>query len=228
MSRAERLLSLLQALRRRRRPVAASTLAEELGVSRRTLYRDVAALRAQGADVAGEAGIGYELRPGFTLPPLMFTPDERDALALGALWVARNGDPALADAAMGAMAKIAAVSSDGSGDFIDSPALLPGRRRLAEPSDAWIPILREALRSERRLRLGYVDAKGRSTERVIWPIALGFLNGVRVVAAWCETRLAFRHFRVDRMRELEPLRDRYPRRCRALMADWRRQESIDE
>ena len=228
MSRAERLLSLLQALRRRRRPVAASTLAEELGVSQRTLYRDIAALRAQGADVAGEAGVGYELRPGFTLPPLMFTPDERDALALGALWVARNGDPALADAAKGAMTKIAAVSPDASGDFIDSPALLPGRARAAEPSDGWIPMLREALRSERRLKLGYVDANGQSSERVIWPIALGFLDGVRVVAAWCETRLAFRHFRVDRMRALEPLRDRYPRRRRALLAEWRRVEGIDD
>ena len=84
MSRAERLLSLLQALRRRRRPAAASALAQELGVSQRTLYRDVAALRAQGADVAGEAGVGYQLKPGFTLPPLMFTPDELDALAHGA------------------------------------------------------------------------------------------------------------------------------------------------
>ena len=227
MSRAERLLSLLQALRRRRRPVAASTLAEELGVSRRTLYRDVAALRAQGADVAGEAGIGYELRPGFTLPPLMFTPDERDALALGALWVARNGDPALADAAMGAMAKIAAVSSDGSGDFIDSPALLPGRRRLAEPSDAWIPILRMAMRGEKRVRLAYVDASGAPTTRMIWPIALGFLDGVRVVAAWCETRAGFRHFRVDRMRALEAQETRYPRRRRALLAEWRRLEGLE-
>src|SRR5579863_3556013 len=120
MSRAERLLSLLQALRRRRRPVAAAALAEELGVSQRTLYRDIAALRAQGADVAGEAGVGYQLRPGFTLPPLMFTAEELDALSLGALWVARNGDSALASAANNAMSKISAVAPEGTSEFLDS------------------------------------------------------------------------------------------------------------
>jgi len=228
VSRAERLLSLLEALRHRRRPVAAATLADELGVSQRTLYRDVASLRAQGADIAGEAGVGYELRPGFTLPPLMFTPDERDALALGALWVARNADPALADAARGAMAKIAAVSPDGAADFIDAPALLPGRGREAAPSDVWLPMLREALRSERRVKLAYVDASGAPTERVIWPIALGFLDGVRVIAAWCETREGFRHFRVDRMQGVEPQGGRTPRRRRALLAEWRAAEGLGD
>src|SRR5271166_5644528 len=109
MSRAERLLDLMQNLRRRRRPVAGSALAEELGVSLRTLYRDVAALQAQGAEIEGEAGFGYVLKPGFTLPPLMFTVDEVEALALGARWVETRADAGLARSARDALGKLGAV-----------------------------------------------------------------------------------------------------------------------
>src|SRR5215472_5836791 len=109
MSRAERLLDLMQALRLRRRPVAGQALAAELGVSLRTLYRDIAALQAQGAWIEGEAGLGYVLRPGFMLPPLMFSEDEIAALVLGSRWVAERGDAELALAARHALAKIAAV-----------------------------------------------------------------------------------------------------------------------
>lgn len=109
MSRAQRLLDLIQILRRHRRPVAGAALASELGVSLRTLYRNVASLQAQGADIAGEAGLGYVLRPGFTLPPLMFNVEEIEALALGSRWVAARADSPLAGAARNALAKIAAV-----------------------------------------------------------------------------------------------------------------------
>ena len=227
MSRAERLLQLLQALRRRRRPVAAAALAEELAVSQRTLYRDISALRAQGADVAGEAGIGYQLRPGFMLPPLMFTAEELDALALGALWVARNGDSALASAANDAMAKISAVAPEGTSEFMDSPTLLPGYQRAAGPGDVHMPALRAGMREERRVILAYVDKKGAATRRVIWPIALGFFEGARVVAAWCETRKAFRHFRIDRMNQVDVTPERYARRRRVLLAEWRKSEGLE-
>ena len=109
MSRTYRLFELLQMLRRRRRPVSGAELAREAGVSLRTLYRDVAALQAMGAEVDGEPGVGYVLRPGFLLPPLMFSEEELEALALGAKWVARRTDDALSDAARNAMTKIAAV-----------------------------------------------------------------------------------------------------------------------
>ena len=226
-SRAERLLDLLQALRGRRVPVAASTLAETLGVSTRTLYRDIQSLRAQGADIAGEAGIGYLLRPGFTLPPLMFTPEELDALALGARWVKQNGDTTLAKAAQQAMVKIAAVAPRDSGEFIDTPTQLVGGAREPAQGDAWMPKLREAMRAERKVALDYVDAKGAPTRRVIWPVALGFLSDYRVVAAWCETRAAFRHFRVDRIAALDIASERYPRRRRALLAEWRKADGIE-
>src|SRR5262245_46311898 len=109
MSRSERLLDLLQILRRHRNPVAAQMLADELGVSLRTIYRDVATLQHQGASIDGEPGIGYVMRPGFMLPPLMFSEEEIEALVLGSRWVARRGDKKLAEAGRNALAKIAAV-----------------------------------------------------------------------------------------------------------------------
>jgi predicted DNA-binding transcriptional regulator YafY len=224
--RAERLLELLQALRARRTPVAATTLAEKLAVSLRTLYRDIQALRAQGADIAGEAGVGYLLRPGFTLPPLMFTPEELDALALGARWVGRNGDSALAEAAARAMVKIAAVAPKDSGEFLDAPTQLVPPTRDPGRENEWMPKLREGMRTERRIALDYIDAKGEPTRRVVWPVAVGFFGDLRMVAAWCETRAAYRHFRVDRIADLQILTERFPRRRRALLAEWRKAEGL--
>lgn len=109
MARSERLLSLLQVLRRYRRPVRGQALAEELGVSIRTLYRDIASLQAQGAMIEGEPGVGYLMKPGFMLPPMMFRSEELDALVLGMRWVADRCDRTLSDGALSALAKIAAV-----------------------------------------------------------------------------------------------------------------------
>ena len=136
MSRSERLFSLLQALRRFRRPVSGKALAQELGVSMRTLYRDIATLQAQGADIAGEPGVGYVLRPGFILPPLMFSEDEIEALVLGSRWVADRGDDLLGSAAQNAIAKIAAVLPAELRESLDAANLLPGpgRRVVAERS----------------------------------------------------------------------------------------------
>src|SRR6266705_5570418 len=112
MSRSQRLLDLIQVLRRHRRPVTGSVLAEATGVSLRTLYRDIETLKAQGAHIDGEAGIGYVLRPGFMLPPLMFSEEEIEALVLGSRWVSDRADTPLGDAARNALAKIAAVLPD--------------------------------------------------------------------------------------------------------------------
>jgi len=109
MSRAQRLLDLIQLLRGYRRPVSGAVLAEALGISLRTLYRDIETLNAQGAQIDGEPGVGYVLRPGFMLPPLMFSEDEIEAIVLGSRWVADRTDAALSDAARSALAKISAV-----------------------------------------------------------------------------------------------------------------------
>jgi predicted DNA-binding transcriptional regulator YafY len=227
MSRAERLLDLMQNLRRRRRPVAGSALAEELGVSLRTLYRDIAALQAQGAAIEGEAGFGYVLKPGFTLPPLMFTLDEVEAMALGAQWVEGRADEGLAGAARDALAKIAAVLPVERAAALDWPTLLAGAGHAGEAESAALPVIRKALAEEHKLRFAYADKDGRPSDRLVWPVAVGFFDSSRMLAAWCETREAFRHFRLDRMASVVLLDEKPPKARRTLLKDWRRAEGLE-
>lgn len=233
MSRAERLLSLIQLLRRHRRPVSGQTLATELGISLRSLYRDIASLQAQGAAIDGAPGFGYVLQPGFMLPPLMFTQDEIEALVLGSRWVADRGDARLAGAARQALAKIGAVLPEEMRQVLDSSALLVGPAVLAPPpgtppsaGDSELGTLRLAIRNEHKLQLRYRDASGRETDRAVWPIALGFFERVRVLVAWCELRQELRHFRTDRIVGVMALEQRYPRRRQVLLREWREAEGI--
>lgn len=223
MSRSDRLLELVQALRRRRRPVSGRTLADELGVSLRTLYRDIGTLQAQGADIAGEAGVGYVLRPGFLLPPLMFSEDEIEALVLGSRWVAKRTDDRLGGAARNALAKIAAVLPADLREALDASPLLVGSGQAAAID---LTVVREAIRTECKIAIRYRDGGGAATERVVWPFALGFFDQARVIGAWCELRSDFRSFRIDRVVELTPTVVRYPRRRRYLLKAWREREGI--
>jgi predicted DNA-binding transcriptional regulator YafY len=227
MPRSERLLALLQALRRRRRPVSAAALAEELATSVRTIYRDIATLRAQGGAIEGEAGIGYVLRPGYELPPLMFDAAEIEALVLGCRWVMNRTDENLAAAARDALAKISAVLPSALREDAEFAGLLVGPGGSPPVHVELMPI-RTAIRAEHKLRLTYRDAGDAATERVVWPIALAFFDHVRVVAAWCEMREDFRHFRSDRIVAAADTGERYPTRRRALMAAWRAAEHIPE
>jgi predicted DNA-binding transcriptional regulator YafY len=226
MSRSERLFSLLQALRRYRRPVSGKALAAELGISMRTLYRDIATLQAQGADIEGEPGLGYVLRPGFILPPLMFSEDEIEALVLGSRWVADRGDDLLGSAARNAIAKIAAVLPAGLRENLEAANLLaaPGQRIAAGIVD--LAVVRKAIRTERKVSIRYRDGRGTASQRMIWPFALGFFDRVHVVVAWCELRQDFRHFRTDRIASLSVAETRYPRRRQALLKEWRLAEDI--
>jgi predicted DNA-binding transcriptional regulator YafY len=226
VSRSERLLDLIQALRRRRRPVSGQTLAAELGISIRTLYRDIATLQAQGAPIEGEPGLGYVLRPGFMLPPLMFSEDEIEALVLGSRWVADRADDRLSAAARDALAKIAAVLPADLNDNLDTSTLLVGPGERAPSDGIDIGLVRGAIRAERKLGIAYRDGKGARSERIIWPFALGYFDKVRVVVAWCELRNNFRHFRTDRIVDLTPTDARYPRRRLALLKQWRETEGI--
>lgn len=225
MSRATRLLNLLQSLRRRRRPVTAEELAAELGVSVRTVYRDVAALAEQGASIEGAAGLGYMLRPGFFLPPLRFTEDELDALILGLRLVAQRGDESLGAAAEDALSKVAAVLPKEDSHAAATSGLLAAPRAQETPH---LAVVREAIRDEQTLRLSYVDKKGRASDRVVWPVAIGFFEAAEVLAAWCETRRDFRHFRLDRIQDAAPTGARIPRHRRVLLADWRAREGLGE
>jgi predicted DNA-binding transcriptional regulator YafY len=227
MSRSARLLNLIQCLRARRRPVTAATLADELGISLRTVYRDVATLVGEGVPIEGEAGLGYVLRPGFLLPPLMFGDDEIDAIVLGLRWVSQRGDKSLAAAARDAGAKIITVLPPDLREKAENAGLVSGTSRPPLPSLDLTP-LRRAIREERKLRLSYADANGRRSERVVWPFALAFFEHVRVLATWCETRRDFRHFRTDRIADATMLGERYPRRRRVLVSDWRAREGMGE
>ena len=228
MSRSERLLALIQVLRRHRRPVSGQRLADEMQVSLRTVYRDLRTLAEQGAPIEGEAGIGFVLRPGFLLPPLMFRDEELEALVLGSRWVAEQSDPDLATAAQDVVAKIMTVLPEPLKERVEYTALfpVPAEERAQDVVDG--KLLREAMRRERKLRLVYRDGEGRRTRRVIWPLALAFYERVRVLVAWCETRKGFRHFRTDRIVSAELLADPLPRRRRLLLREWREQEGLPD
>ncbi len=227
MSRTERLLELLQILRRHRAPVAGSTLAADLNVSLRTLYRDIATLQGQGAEIEGEPGLGYVLRPGFMLPPLMFSIDELEALILGAGWVGKQrDDQRLSKAAGNALTKIAAVLPPDLRRELDSGTLyvVPSRQlpTAVDPS-----LLRDAIRKEHKIRIAYRDDGGHETERVIWPFVIGFFEQHKTVGAWCELRQDYRHFRIDRIASLAATGERAPKRRHALLKEWRERMQAD-
>lgn len=226
MSRTERLFDLMQLLRRHRYPVSGAFLACELGISLRTLYRDIAILQAQGAQIEGEAGVGYLLRPGFMLPPLMFSEEEIEALVLGSRWVTKRGDSKLKVAASNALAKIAAVLPEDLRHTLDTSGLLVGPGDPVAAKDEELLLIRQAIRSERKLSLVYLDVNERETERIIWPFALGFFERVRIIVAWCELRQDFRHFRMDRVKSVSLLSFRYPERRQALLKKWRKIQNI--
>lgn len=227
MSRAERLLDLVQLLRRHRRPVSGRRLAEELGVSIRTLYRDIVTLQGQGAPIEGEPGLGYVLKPGFMLPPLMFGEDEIEALLLGSRWVADRADGPLALAARDAMAKIVAVLPQDLTRKVEDAVLMVGPGRALESTTAIdLALLRRTIRAERKALIAYGDGAGQGSERIVWPLALSFFDHVRILIAWCELRRDFRHFRADRIERFEPIEMRYPERRAVLLKRWREKEGI--
>jgi predicted DNA-binding transcriptional regulator YafY len=228
MSRAERLLELLQVLRGYKRAVTSEKLASKLGISVRTLYRDIASLQAQGADIRGEPGLGYVLKPGFTLPPLMFTQDEIEALVLGSRWVAESADHELAAAAKQVMNKISAVLPTELRIALETSALLVGPQdnQLHIQRSSTLLGVRRAINQECKLRIMYADGKGEESKRTVWPFALGFFNGIQMLVAWCEIREDYRHFRIDRIVALQPSKVRYPRRRLEMLKDWREREGI--
>ena len=161
------------------------------------------------------------LKPGFTLPPLMLSVEEVEALTLGALWVGERADSELAKAAEGALAKLAAVMPPDRAELVAAPSSLVGPGGRSAQGDAHLTPIRAAIRGERKLALDYVDAGGAKTRRVVWPMAISYFDAALILVAWCETRAAFRHFRVDRIETAEQRPERTPRRRRALLADWK-------
>lgn len=229
MRRTERLFQIIQILRGARAPVTAQSMAGELETSLRTIYRDVAELLAQRVPIRGEAGVGYMLDQGFDLPPLMLTPDEIEAAVLGARWVSARGDPALKRAARDLITKIGAVIPEHLRPFLLEPALTtPEAPRMLAEDAVDMSRVRAAIRGQTKIVLLYRDEADRETRRTIWPVAVGYYETVRIIAAWCELRQDFRHFRTDRVSDAEFLEERYPGRKALLRAEWRKRSSLND
>lgn len=222
MRRADRLFQIIQVLRRSRRPVTADAIALELETSKRTIYRDIADLMGQRVPIRGEAGVGYVLDGGFDLPPLMLTPDEIEAAVLGAQWVAGRGDPALARAALDLIAKISAAVPERLRPLALEPSARPATRWNIAPDGLDMALVRHAIRNGRKIALTYSDEQERTTQRTVWPFAVGYHETVRLLIAWCEVRADFRSFRTDRVTGATFLDDRSPERPAALRARWRK------
>jgi predicted DNA-binding transcriptional regulator YafY len=220
MRRADRLFQIIQILRRSSRSVTAAVLAKELEVSKRTVYRDVADLMAQRVPIEGEAGLGYLLAADYDMPPLMLTPDEIEAVMLGAQWVAGRSDKALSNAAKDVIAKISAVVPERLRPFMLEPSVgvKPAMHAPEEGVDA--SSLRSAIRKGAKLRLHYRTDAGVETERTVWPVILGYDETSRVLIAWCELRQGFRHFRTDRVIKAEALTELNGLRPGELRRRW--------
>ena len=227
MSRFYRLFEIVQILRAAPRPVTAAELARRLEVTPRTVYRDMAALQARSVPVAGAAGIGYVMGKGFDLPPLAFTAEEADAIAVGLALVRRTGDAGLERAAAGAAAKISAVAPPPHAGGGADASLYASPWGVADEGAVSLADLRQAIADEVKLGLDYGDGAGRLTARTVWPIALVYYAEVAVLAGWCELRQDFRHFRSDRIRACTRLDEPFGRRGRALRAEWRQLHGIE-
>jgi predicted DNA-binding transcriptional regulator YafY len=220
MRRSDRLFDIIQRLRAAGRPTTAATLAAELEVTPRTVYRDIATLQARRVPIEGAAGVGYFLRKGFDLPPLMFTIDEVEAIAVGARLVRRLKDPKLQEAANTVLAKVTVVVPERLRRHIaDTPVYVsPGIAAEAEGAD--LAEVRAAIRDSRKLFIAYADEQGRRTNRVIWPIAMAYYVDVTLVGAWCELRADYRNFRVERIQSSKVLEEHFDQHGGRLFREW--------
>lgn len=221
MRRADRLFQIIQILRRSSRPVTAGDIAGELEVSPRTIYRDIADLIGQRVPINGEAGFGYVLDDAFDMPALMLTPDEIEAAVLGAQWVAQRGDPILAIAARDLISKITTIVPERLRPFAADPPIGTGAAPAMRLDGIDIARTRAWIRDGRKILIEYRDEHGEESRRVIWPVIVGFFDHARVLAAWCELRQDFRHFRTDRIVAATFLEERHGSRPGELRSRWK-------
>jgi predicted DNA-binding transcriptional regulator YafY len=226
MRRADRLFAIVQYLRGRRLTTAAQ-LAQWLEVSERTIYRDIADLSASGVPVDGEAGVGYRIRAGFDLPPLMFTFDELDALVIGARFVESWGGSALASGARSALAKIAAALPNDKRIALERSRLFaPGFFIDPKPGER-LDALRHAIVERRFTDLDYKDSGGQATQRRVRPLGLYFWGDAWTLGAWCELRRGFRNFRLDRIEAVSVADAPYPDEAGKRLEDYVRKMQED-
>lgn len=218
MRRADRLFDIIQILRTARAPLTAEALAAQLEVTPRTIYRDMATLQARRIPIEAAAGVGYVLRKGFELPPLMFNADEVDAIAVGAMLVRRLRDPGLQAAARSVMGKVAAILPEAL--HRDAAPFYVSDGSAAVPQGVDLAALRHAIRTNRKLRIAYRDEGGAASERTIWPLAMAYYVDVTLLGAWCELRGDYRNFRVERIQSSRVLEESFPAEGSRLLAGW--------
>lgn len=219
MRPADRLFQIVLALGRGR-VITARYLAEHLGVSERTIYRDIQDLMLSGVPIDGEAGVGYRLRRGFQVPPLMFDTAELQALVFGVRVAQAYGDPEMARAADRVLSKVDAVLPDRLRGELESERLVVPPRSLPPGASEMLGEVREAINRRVRLFLDYRDANGASTERIVWPLSLLYWGQTWTLGAWCELRQAFRSFRVDRIAASRSLASTFPDEAGKRLQDY--------
>ncbi|MGR9169159.1 helix-turn-helix transcriptional regulator [Rhizobium sp. KDH_Rht_773_N] len=199
MRKASRLFEIIQILRLAKKPMTAAVMAERLEVTVRSIYRDIAALQAMRVPIEGGRGIGYIMRPGFDLPPLMFSIEETEAIVLSLALLERTGDEELKLAARRVNQKLAGAVPPPLRQAMENKALYAWGTVAPAPAGLDLAIVRRAIRDERKLDLRYRDEMGRASERTIRPIALIYYSQTANIVAWCELRQAIRNFRSDRV-----------------------------
>ncbi|MFO1267158.1 MAG: YafY family protein [Rubrivivax sp.] len=227
MRRADRLFELVQ-LVRGRRLTTAEQLAGWLQVSVRTVYRDIADLQARGVPFEGEAGVGYRLHAGFTLPPLMFTAPEAQALVAAVRIAQPRLDAAMAAEAEAALSKILAVLPGDARAAAESLALFAPDAGIAPEVRATLKTMREAVVARRKLVLSYADEQGRASTRTVHPLGCFFWGAAWTLAAWCELRGDFRSFRIDRVQSVETSNERFRDEPGRTLADLLRAVGAEE
>ena len=226
MRRADRLFQIVQLIRGRRLTTA-RWLAQRLEVSERTVYRDVADLQHQGVPIEGEAGVGYRLGEGFDLPPLIFTPQEAQALVVMTRVAQQWLDPAMARASESALSRVLSVlPADQRHDAQHTPVYSPPWGLTAEQQPR-LQLWRVATQGMYKIALGYSDAQGRTTERTVWPLGSFFWGAVWTLVAWCEKRQDFRSFRLDRIQTMAALAESFTLQDGQRLIDYLRAQGVD-
>ncbi len=226
MSRSLRMYEVIQLLRSAAKPMTAHAIGEVLGVSKRTVYRDITALQSMRVPIDGEAGVGYIMRPGFDLPPLAFSSVEIEAIVVGLALLQRTGDTGLQRAAQGVANKINDVMADTEKTQLTNETLHVSGWNAIPASTIEIDCIRRAIRDEEKLQLVYSDAEKNQTRRLILPLAILYYIDVIILAAWCELRTDFRHFRIDRLQEFTPTREYFIGRGDPLRQTWREHHDL--
>ncbi|MEN0117778.1 MAG: YafY family protein [Agrobacterium cavarae] len=227
MRKTDRLFQIIQILRRSNRPVTSTDLAGELEVSKRTVYRDISHLIAQRVPIEGEAGFGYVLDPRYDMPPLMLTPEEIESVVLGVQMVSRLNDETMRNAARDVIAKITSVIPHDLLPYITQPAVGMRLDEVSHATTSDTRLLRLAIREKRKLDIDYCATDGTVTNRIVWPVILGYADTHSLLIAWCQLRRSFRHFRTDRILNADLLDEHIGLPRNKLMQEFREWRGVE-